>query len=270
MPFNVIDYRADTGHLTLIEDIVYRRLLDEYWVTGKPLPDDEKRLATIVKMSLKQFKIVFPAVKRFFKSTGQSLTHRRVDEELAIIEEKSQKYAKNAESRWSNGNAIAYPIADATADATAMPSHAGKGKGKYKQYESKAPYSTSVNNQKPMESDIEFCARSKKSNDRPTTNKMRGTRWGDQQVPDDWIEEARLIRDINGLTEIDLRVEAASFADYWKSVAGAKGIKLDWRATWRNWARRANGRPSQGQPRRGGSITADLQQALDYFDKNGE
>lgn len=30
---------------------------------------------------------------------------------------------------------------------------------------------------------------------------------------------------------------ADRFRDYWISVPGAKGVKLDWEATWRNWAR---------------------------------
>ena len=30
------------------------------------------------------------------------------------------------------------------------------------------------------------------------------------------------------------------FKDYWTSVAGQKGVKLDWFATWRNWVRSTN------------------------------
>jgi len=30
------------------------------------------------------------------------------------------------------------------------------------------------------------------------------------------------------------------FKDYWTSVAGQKGVKLDWFATWRNWVRNTN------------------------------
>ena len=33
---------------------------------------------------------------------------------------------------------------------------------------------------------------------------------------------------------------ADGFRDYWISVAGAKGVKADWEATWRNWIRRQN------------------------------
>lgn len=31
----------------------------------------------------------------------------------------------------------------------------------------------------------------------------------------------------------------AEFRDYWVAIPGARGIKLDWVATWKNWCRRA-------------------------------
>lgn len=43
---------------------------------------------------------------------------------------------------------------------------------------------------------------------------------------------------------LDLKLETHSFRDYWHSVAGAKGKKLDWDATWRNWIRNAYKRQS--------------------------
>jgi hypothetical protein len=33
--------------------------------------------------------------------------------------------------------------------------------------------------------------------------------------------------------------EHEKFCDYWRGVAGQRGVKLDWIATWRNWMRRA-------------------------------
>jgi len=36
-----------------------------------------------------------------------------------------------------------------------------------------------------------------------------------------------------------LAAELETFRDYWASVAGQKGRKADWDATWRNWSRRA-------------------------------
>lgn len=37
---------------------------------------------------------------------------------------------------------------------------------------------------------------------------------------------------------------AAEFRDYWIAVPGARGLKLDWPATWRNWCRKAG--PARG------------------------
>lgn len=41
---------------------------------------------------------------------------------------------------------------------------------------------------------------------------------------------------------------AASFRDYWIAQPGAKGRKVDWLATWRNWCRNDRSKPVQGLP----------------------
>jgi hypothetical protein len=41
-----------------------------------------------------------------------------------------------------------------------------------------------------------------------------------------------------GLPPEIVKSEGEKFRDYWHSVAGAKGVKLDWEATWRNWIRK--------------------------------
>jgi hypothetical protein len=43
-----------------------------------------------------------------------------------------------------------------------------------------------------------------------------------------------------------------NFCDYWRAVPGAKGRKLDWDATWRNWCRNdKNARPAGEKKERG-------------------
>ena len=39
---------------------------------------------------------------------------------------------------------------------------------------------------------------------------------------------------------IDRQLELANFRDYWTAKSGAQATKLDWQATWRQWARKAN------------------------------
>lgn len=67
-------------------------------------------------------------------------------------------------------------------------------------------------------------------------------------LPADWREWAKAER-----PDLDVDLEAAKFADYWHSQAGAKGRKADWQATWRNWVRnshaaRAGPKAAQQQP----------------------
>lgn len=56
-------------------------------------------------------------------------------------------------------------------------------------------------------------------------------------LPQPWADWARSER--SDMTELDIRREAACFADYWHGKAGADARKADWEATWRNWIRRA-------------------------------
>lgn len=54
-----------------------------------------------------------------------------------------------------------------------------------------------------------------------------------QPHPVDWTLATELIGDDRS------RGEIAKFKDHWKQQPGAKGVKLDWGAAWRNWIRRA-------------------------------
>lgn len=63
----------------------------------------------------------------------------------------------------------------------------------------------------------------------------RGTRLPDGWQPSDdavaWGIKA-------GFSDPQVRHVAEAFADHWRAQAGAKGVKLDWDATFRNWLRR--------------------------------
>ena len=62
------------------------------------------------------------------------------------------------------------------------------------------------------------------------------------------------------LTPAEIALEAEKFADYFHSAPGQKGVKLNWRATWRNWVRTAaqQKRPGRGPapPKADGPDTA--------------
>jgi hypothetical protein len=75
----------------------------------------------------------------------------------------------------------------------------------------------------------------------------RGTRLAaDWELPDDWVSDALSIKPHWDHSKAN--AVACGFRDYWVGVAGAKGRKSDWRATWRNWVRNERDlRPAAGQ-----------------------
>lgn len=70
----------------------------------------------------------------------------------------------------------------------------------------------------------------------------RGSRLPAKWWPSDelraWARETR--------KDIDHKTETEAFVDYWIGIAGARGVKLDWDATYKNWIRRATGPRKSG------------------------
>ena len=75
----------------------------------------------------------------------------------------------------------------------------------------------------------------------------KGTR-----LPDDWTlpDQWRTFAIGLGLSPQAITREADIFADYWRSIPGAKAVKLDWFATWRNWIRKIATQPVNQDHRR--------------------
>lgn len=77
-----------------------------------------------------------------------------------------------------------------------------------------------------------------------TKSSKRGSR-----LPQGWLPSPELVAWAKAQRpDLNLREVLESFTDYWNSVAGAKGVKADWNATFRNWIR--NQRLSPTQPRK--------------------
>lgn len=97
------------------------------------------------------------------------------------------------------------------------------------------------------ESDTESDTEKKKLAARKRADARRGSR-----LPDDWKPGADLIEAMRaeGIPDDVSRRELPRFRDYWLAQPGAKGVKLDWDATWRNWLRRATEDVRVPAPRR--------------------
>lgn len=72
------------------------------------------------------------------------------------------------------------------------------------------------------------------------------------RLPDGWIPEpADFLKALDLIGADRAATELEKFTDYWRAVPGAKGRKLDWPATYRNWIRTAAERkPRNDRPDR--------------------
>jgi uncharacterized protein YdaU (DUF1376 family) len=77
--FNIGDYAKSTKHLTLLEDLAYRRLLDIYYDTEKPLNSNVKQLARIAGMSAHTDEIT-NVLADFFTETESGFTQKKADQ----------------------------------------------------------------------------------------------------------------------------------------------------------------------------------------------
>ena len=87
MPLNVADYLADTAHLGPAEHGAYLLLIMHYWQHGG-LPDDDRRLARIARMTEEEWGGTRDTIAEFFRSGWK---HKRIDQELADAYELTAK-----------------------------------------------------------------------------------------------------------------------------------------------------------------------------------
>jgi hypothetical protein len=79
-------------------------------------------------------------------------------------------------------------------------------------------------------------------------NEGRGTRLpAAMELPEEWLTFAQHTRRwLQGTVEIEFQ----TFLDYWNAQPGAKGVKLNWESTWRNWVRRSHTPDGSWSPNR--------------------
>lgn len=82
-PFHIGDYVSATRHLTWAEDAAYRRLLDTYYTTEKPLPAELRAVCRLVLASTdEQREAVRVVLDEFFELTGAGWINTRADAEI--------------------------------------------------------------------------------------------------------------------------------------------------------------------------------------------
>ena len=215
-PFNVGDYAAHTAHLEPMEDLAYRRLLDQYYLREGPLPADIQATAKLVRMR-SMAADVESVLREFFTLTDDGWRHSRCDSEVEKMQDKQAKARASA--------AVSVSVRQANQRAAAE----------------RALMSAQANAERTLPdspTDVELPT--------PTPTPIKRERAAQpagrgQRLPPEWTPEPihMAFAEGLGLRNGKAAAELEKFRDYWAAQPGQKGVKTDWPATWRNWVRRA-------------------------------
>jgi uncharacterized protein YdaU (DUF1376 family) len=197
--FHIGDYKSHTHHLSPLEDLAFRRLLDHYYLHEAPI----KQRDIARQIGLRDYEQeVLAVLNEFFISTENGFINPRADAEITKYRKFSEDGKKGAAKRWhkgGNGEAISPP--NATPIAT--------------------------NNQEPITNNHSIEAAPIKK------PRQQGSRLASNWVlPKEWEDWAKHER-----PDLNLRSVGEQFRDYWSAKTGSGATKLDWQATWRNWVR---------------------------------
>ena len=109
--FHIGDYKSHTHHLSLLEDLAYRRLLDFYFLHEQPIK--HRDIARQIGMRDHE-EDVMTVLNEFFLSTPEGFVNPRPDKEIKQYKEFSIAGKRGAAKRWStppHGEAISPPNA---------------------------------------------------------------------------------------------------------------------------------------------------------------
>ena len=97
--FHIGDYKSATAHLSNEEDLAYRRLLDMYYDTEKPIPLETDWVARRIRVGSE---VVATVLQDMFLETENGWVHDRCDEEI-------REYHRMADRARANGKAGGRP-----------------------------------------------------------------------------------------------------------------------------------------------------------------
>jgi uncharacterized protein YdaU (DUF1376 family) len=109
--FHIGDYMSHTRHLSLYEDLAYRRLLDFYFLHEQPI----KHRDVARQIGMREHEDdVLTVLNEFFLSTADGFVNPRADKEIKQYKEFAEAGKRGAAKRWGtppNGEAISPPNA---------------------------------------------------------------------------------------------------------------------------------------------------------------
>lgn len=219
------DYLRDTQHLSCSEHGIYLKLLMHCWDQKGPAPLDERKLIGICNArSSDEIEAMRRVLDEFFTRMDDGFYNKRMSEEIVSAEHYSEN--RSAAGRRS-----------AELKRQKMRDHHLLNKGLTSvatSVEDMSVSPTPTPTLTPTPTPTPAPASTPKSKT-PTAGapSARGSR-----LPGDWVPGDEGIAFCHAeRPDLDVTEVYQQFLDYWNSVPGAKGRKVDWMATWRNWVR---------------------------------
>jgi len=117
--FHIGDYASHTRHLSLTEDLAYRRLLDFYYLHEAPIR--QREIARQIGMREHE-QDVLTVLNEFFISTEDGFVNPRADKEIEAFRLMSEAGKRGAAKRWAKGG-DSPPIGDPTDTPIATINH---------------------------------------------------------------------------------------------------------------------------------------------------
>lgn len=94
--FHIGDYTSHTAHLSHLEDLAYRRLLDLYYRQERPISTDIEEVARLIRMKDQAIEIEV-VLREFFVLEAEGWRNFRADAEIERANEKRAKARASAE-----------------------------------------------------------------------------------------------------------------------------------------------------------------------------
>lgn len=94
-PFHIGDYAAHTRHLTLMEDLAYRRLLDWYYTHERHIPAVTQSVCRLIGMREHVAEVEAVLTEFFTKDEAGEWMHERCDAEIARAQAAAERARKN-------------------------------------------------------------------------------------------------------------------------------------------------------------------------------
>ena len=107
--FNIGDYTSHTKGLSLLEDLAYRRLIDEYYLSEGPFAVESHVLARKIGMKDHVEEVDY-ILSNFFKPTIDGWIHKRADKEIQKYKDFAEAGKKGASKRWGGHSLPIAPL----------------------------------------------------------------------------------------------------------------------------------------------------------------